>query len=75
MTHFTQGVNSGDEFIAAESEILRDPGTGEILEEVVHERVRIRVDEVSERTSTCSIASGDAVSAWKAWACYSREKR
>jgi curli biogenesis system outer membrane secretion channel CsgG len=70
-----EGVSSGDEFIAGESEILRDPGTGEILEEVVHERVRIRVDDVSERTSTCSIVSGDASQLVEGMGVrYSREK-
>ena len=54
-----EGVAPGDEFIAGESEILRDPDTGELLDEVVHERARIRVEQSNDRTSTCSIVSGD----------------
>lgn len=54
-----EGVGSGDEFIAGESEILSDPDTGETLEEVVHERARIRVVQASERTSVCSVVNGD----------------
>lgn len=54
-----EGVGSGDEFIAGESEVLSDPDTGETLEEVVHERARIRVVQASERTSSCSVVNGD----------------
>ena len=55
-----EGVAAGDEFVAGESEILRDPDTGEFLDEVIHERVRIRADSMGERTSTCSVVSGDS---------------
>lgn len=55
-----EGVAVGDEFIAGESEILRDPDTGELLDEVLHERARIRVERITDRTSTCSVVGGDA---------------
>jgi hypothetical protein len=55
-----EGVAAGDEFVAGESEILRDPDTGEFLEEVIHERARIRVERLTERTSTCSVVGGDS---------------
>jgi curli biogenesis system outer membrane secretion channel CsgG len=55
-----EGVAAGDEFIAGESEILRDPDTGEFLDEVIHERARIRVDHLNERTSNCSVVSGNS---------------
>jgi len=54
-----EGVNSGDEFIAGESEVLRDPDTGEVLDEVVNERALIRVVQLTERTATCSVVNGD----------------
>jgi curli biogenesis system outer membrane secretion channel CsgG len=54
-----EGVSAGDEFVAGESEILRDPDTGEVLDEVVHERARIRVVQLGERTATCSVVNGD----------------
>lgn len=54
-----EGVASGDEFIAGESELLRDPDTGEVLDEIVNERALIRVVQLNERTSTCSIVNGD----------------
>lgn len=55
-----EGVSVGDEFIVGESEILRDPDTGEVLDEIVHERARIKVIQVNERTAVCSIVSGTA---------------
>jgi curli biogenesis system outer membrane secretion channel CsgG len=53
-----EGVTAGDEFIVGESELLRDPDTGEVLDEVVHERARIRVIQVNERTAVCTVVSG-----------------
>lgn len=54
-----EGVSAGDEFIVGESEILRDPDTGEVLDEIIHERARIKVVQVSERTAICSLVSGN----------------
>jgi curli biogenesis system outer membrane secretion channel CsgG len=53
-----EGVRVGDELIVGESEILRDPDTGEVAEELIHERARIKVIEVTERAAICSIVSG-----------------
>jgi curli biogenesis system outer membrane secretion channel CsgG len=53
-----EGVSAGDEFIVGESEMLRDPDTGEVLDEIVHERARIKVIQVNERTAVCSVVSG-----------------
>lgn len=55
-----EGIAAGAELIAGESEILTDPDNGDVLDEIVHERARIRVDTVNERTSVCSVVSGDA---------------
>lgn len=54
-----EGVAAGTDFIAGESETLTDPDTGETLDEVLHERAKIRVVRVNERTSTCSVISGN----------------
>ncbi|HEX6099265.1 MAG TPA: CsgG/HfaB family protein [Thermoanaerobaculia bacterium] len=53
-----EGVTAGDEFIVGESELLRDPDNGDVLDEIVHERARLRVDKVNERTSVCSVIDG-----------------
>jgi hypothetical protein len=55
-----EGVSAGDEFVVGESEVLRDPDTGELLDEVIRERARIRVVKLNDRTSYCTVASGDA---------------
>ncbi|MDQ3282189.1 MAG: hypothetical protein M3Q69_12340 [Acidobacteriota bacterium] len=53
-----EGVSSGDEFIVGESEILRDPDTGEVLDEFVKERARLKVVQVGDKTAICSVVSG-----------------
>jgi len=55
-----EGVSIGDELIAGEQEIIRDPDTGEVLDELVHERARLKVVSVTERTATCTVVSGSA---------------
>lgn len=55
-----EGVSSGQTFIVGKSEILRDPDTGEVLDETVTELARIRADEVREKVAICSVVSGDA---------------
>jgi hypothetical protein len=54
-----EGVSVGDVFIAGESELITDPNTGETLDEEVHERARVKVTGVNERTSTCSVIGGN----------------
>lgn len=54
-----EGVSAGDEFIVGESEVLRDPDTGEVIDEIVQERARIKVTSVNERTAVCSVVSGN----------------
>ncbi len=54
-----EGVSVGDEFVVGESEIISDPDTGETLDEVVHERARVKVTNVTERTSFCSVTGGN----------------
>jgi len=55
-----EGVQPGQEFVVGESEILRDPDTGEVLDEEVTEVARIRADRVKEKLSICSVVSGKA---------------
>jgi len=70
-----EGISSGAELIAGESEILSDRDTGETLDEVIHERARLRVTQVNEKTSTCSVVSGDVGQVVEGMGIqYSREK-
>ncbi len=54
-----EGVQPGQEFIVGEVEVLRDPDTGEVLDESMEEVARLRVDRVKEKLSICSVVSGD----------------
>jgi len=54
-----EGVATGDEFIVGEPDIVRDPDTGEIIDELIRERARIKVVQVSDRTAICTLVNGD----------------
>jgi curli biogenesis system outer membrane secretion channel CsgG len=70
-----EGVSAGDEFVAGESEILRDPDTGEVLDEVLNERARIKVLQLNDRTAICTVVNGDVGQIVTGMAIqYSREK-
>lgn len=55
-----EGVGVGRQFTVGEVEVLRDPDTGEVLDEDMTEIATLRVDEVKEKLSICSAVSGDA---------------
>ncbi|HEY4302205.1 MAG TPA: hypothetical protein VGM73_15120, partial [Candidatus Didemnitutus sp.] len=51
----------GQIFKVGASEVLRDPGTGEVLDNSFTEKAQIRVDTVKEKISICSIVSGTGI--------------
>ena len=55
-----EGVAPGQTFVVGDSEVIRDPDTGEVLDESVTEVARLKVDSVKEKLSICSVASGNA---------------
>ena len=55
-----EGVSMGDTFSVGEVEVLRDPDTGEVLDESMTEFAHLKVDQVKEKLSICSVTSGDA---------------
>lgn len=55
-----EGVAPGQTFVVGTVDVIRDPDTGEVLDESVNEIARLRVDEVKEKLSVCSVASGSA---------------
>jgi len=55
-----EGVQAGQEFVIGESEVIRDPDTGEVLDEEVTEVARIRADRVKEKLTICSVIKGKA---------------
>jgi curli biogenesis system outer membrane secretion channel CsgG len=56
-----EGVAVGQTFKVGTSEILRDPATGETLDVAFTEKGRIKVDNVKEKISICSIVSGGGI--------------
>ena len=55
-----EGVGAGEVFVVGEPEVIRDPDTGEVLDETMIEVATIRVDSVKEKLSICSVITGDA---------------
>lgn len=55
-----EGVSVGQRFTVGEVEVLRDPDTGEVLDESMTEVARLTVDQVKEKLSITSITSGSA---------------
>ena len=54
-----EGVETGHIFSVGNSEIIRDPGTGEVLEEITSEVARIEVINSKEKLSICNVISGN----------------
>ena len=46
-----EGVSVGQTFMVGDVEVLRDPDTGEVLDESMTEVARLRVSEVKEKLS------------------------
>lgn len=55
-----EGVSMGQTFKVGRVEILRDPDTGEVLDESVTEIAYLKVNEVKEKLSIANVTSGDA---------------
>ncbi len=55
-----EGVSSGQQFIVGETSVIRDPDTGEVLDESVSELARLSCSQVKEKLSICDVTSGNA---------------
>ena len=55
-----EGVSVGQVFLIGEPEVIRDPDTGEVLDETMTEVARVRVDTVRDKLSICSVVDGKA---------------
>jgi curli biogenesis system outer membrane secretion channel CsgG len=60
-----EGVAVGQQFTVGEVEVLRDPDTGEVLDESMTEVARLTVSQVKEKLSICDVTSGDATAVAK----------
>jgi curli biogenesis system outer membrane secretion channel CsgG len=55
-----EGVSVGQTFRIGDVEVIRDPDTGEILDEDMTEICQITVSQAKEKISICDVTSGDA---------------
>jgi hypothetical protein len=55
-----EGVTSGQTFLVGEPVVIRDPDTGEVLDESLNEVARLKVASVKEKLSICDVVSGSA---------------
>lgn len=55
-----EGVASGQQFRVGTVDVIRDPDTGEVLDESMNELARLRCDTIREKLSICSVTSGNA---------------
>jgi curli biogenesis system outer membrane secretion channel CsgG len=55
-----EGVSVGQSFVVGEVEVIRDPDTGEVLDEDMTQIATLTADQVKEKLSICSVTSGDA---------------
>ena len=56
-----EGVTAGQLYKVGTAEVLRDPGTGEVLDNSFTEKAEVRVETVKEKLSICSIVSGSGI--------------
>ena len=55
-----EGVSVGQNFVVGSVEVLRDPDSGEILDESMTEVARLTVNQVKEKLSIASVTTGSA---------------
>ena len=54
-----EGVSDGQTFTVGEVEVIRDPDTGEVLDESMTEIAHLKVSQVKEKLSIADVTSGD----------------
>jgi curli biogenesis system outer membrane secretion channel CsgG len=54
------GVTAGQTFVVGQANVIRDPDTGEVLDQTVKEVARLQVSQVKEKLSICTVSSGEA---------------
>lgn len=54
-----EGVTEGQIFVVGTVEVIRDPDTGEVLDEDMTELCRIQASQVKEKLTICTVVEGD----------------
>lgn len=65
-----EGVAVGQAFAVGDVEVLRDPDTGEVLDEMMTEVASLQVIEVKEKISIADVIAGDGASVEKGMTVY-----
>ena len=55
-----EGVTQGQSFVVGVADVIRDPDTGEVLDESVTEVARLQAATVKEKLTICNVVSGNA---------------
>ncbi len=55
-----EGVEAGQVFLVGETEVIRDPDSGEVLDESLSEVARLEAFQVKQKLSICKVLSGNA---------------
>jgi curli biogenesis system outer membrane secretion channel CsgG len=63
-----EGVAVGQTFVVGDSEVIRDPDSGEVLDSTVNEVARLECGTVKEKLSICTVSSGKATAVRKGMA-------
>ncbi len=56
------GVTVGQELVVGETDVIRDPDTGEVLDTSIREIARLRAARIEEKLTVCEVVSGSAAS-------------
>jgi len=56
-----EGVSVGQTFQVGKAEVLRDPKTGEVLDQSMEKAGMIEVVSVKEKISTCKVTQGRGI--------------
>ena len=56
-----EGVSVGQAFDVGEPEVLRDPDTGEVLDQTIEKLGTIQVTQVKEKIAICKVVDGSGV--------------
>jgi curli biogenesis system outer membrane secretion channel CsgG len=67
-----EGVSPDQAFVIGNVEVIRDPDTGEVLDEDMTEIARIKADQVKEKLSICSVTGGNAAGVEKGMTVHAR---
>jgi curli biogenesis system outer membrane secretion channel CsgG len=55
-----EGVSAGQTFVVGQANVVRDPDTGEVLDQSVNKIATLQVTQVKEKLSICTVTGGDA---------------